>query len=286
MAKYGSIVSTRGKDKIVAAMMEGKKVNITQFAAGTGGGSYYQPTEDQNALLDEKWRGPIAESKVNEDSPNIIEITAVIPPNEGGFTIREIAAFDADGDMIVIANTPDTEKVIITSGAAGEVKLTIYMEISNASAVELKIDPYTVTATKQDLINHDNSNNAHPDKFADKAAFIGHANNKDIHVTPEKVQNYDTAFSGLIEHVENKGIHTSLADKEKWNIGAETAATAAGNIQELGIGISELEGKLARLEDGVFNDITGNPYMVRFTNLEGIKLTKGIYNKSKNRIEC
>lgn len=286
MGKYGSLVTVIGKDKIVTAMMEGKKINITQFAAGTGGGAYYQPTEEQNALADEKWRGAIAESKVNEDSPNIIEIVAVIPPNEGGFTIREIAAFDEDGDMIVIANTPDTEKVIITSGAAGEVKLTIYMEISNASVVELKIDPYTVTATKQDLENHDKSNNAHPDKYADKAAFAGHINNKDIHVTAEKLQNYDTAFTGLIDHIENEEIHVTPLEKGKWDVGADTADTAMVNIAGLGIEFSALEGKLARLEDGIFNDITGNPYMVRFTNLEGIVLTKGIYNKAKNRIEC
>lgn len=286
MAKYGSIVTTRGKDKIAASIMEGTKIKLTEFAAGTGGGQFYQPIEEQDALIDEQWRGPIAESRINEDSPNIIDIIGVIPPDEGGFTIREIAAFDEDGDMIVIANTPDIEKVIITSGAAGEVALKIYMEISNASVVELKIDPYTVTATKQDLENHDKSNNAHPDKFADKAAFDGHINNKDIHVTAEKLQNYDTAFSGLIDHVENQEIHTNPGEKERWDIGATTAATAADEIQGLGIGLSELEGKLARLEDGVFNDITGNPYMVRFTNLEGIKLTKGIYNKSKNRIEC
>lgn len=286
MGKYGSLVTTRGKDKIVTAMTEGKKINITQFAAGTGGGSYYQPTEGQTSLLDERWRGAITESKVNIDSPNIIEIVAVIPPNEGGFTIREIAAFDEDGDMIVVANTPDTEKVIITSGAAGEVKLTIYMEISNASVVELKIDPYTVTATKKDLENHDKSNNAHPGKFADKAAFTGHINNTDLHVTAEKIQNYDTAFTGLIEHIENKGIHVNLLDKEKWNVGSATAENAMTNISTLSNDLSVVEGKLARLEDGVFNDITGNPYMVRFTNLEGIKLTKGIYNKAKNRIEC
>lgn len=286
MGKYGSLVTLKGKDKIVKAMMEGKKINVTEFAAGTGSGKYYQPTEDQSALLDEKWRGPITECKVNEDSPNIIEIVAIIPPEEGGFTIREIAAFDEDGDMIVIANTPDTEKVIITSGAAGEVKLTIYMEISNASVVELKIDPYTVTATKQDLENHDKSNNAHEGKFADQAAFAGHINNKDIHVTAEKIHNYDTALTGLIEHVENEGIHTKPSDKEKWNVGADKAQEATEGIQRLNVEMSTIEGKLARLEDGVFNDITGNPYMVKFTDLEGIKLTKGIYNKTKNRIEC
>ena len=141
MAKYGSIVTAKGKEKITKAILDGKKVNITEFAAGDGGGQYYQPTEIQTALNGEKWRGAVQECKVNHESPNLIEIIAVIPPNEGGFTIREIGAFDDEGNLIVIANCPDTEKVIITTGAAGEVKLAIYMEISNAEVIELKVDP-------------------------------------------------------------------------------------------------------------------------------------------------
>lgn len=286
MAKYGSIVTEKGKEKITKAILEGTKVNITEFAAGDGGGSYYQPTEKQTALKGEKWRGNIQESKVNADSPNIIEIIGVIPPEKGGFTIREMGAFDADGNLIVIANTPDTEKVIITSGAAGEVKLTIYMEISNAEIIELKVDPYTVSATKADLDKHNKSPQAHLGQFADKGQFVSHIENKDIHVTKEILTNYEKAFTGLGEHVENKDIHVTKQQKEEW---AEAAIKADKNEKELqvvGVSLSEMKGQLQRLEDGVFNDITGNPFTVSFKNLEGINLIKGNYNKIKNRIEC
>ena len=56
---------------------------------------------------------------VNPDSPNIIDVLAVIPSDVGGWTIREMCVKDEEGNMIAVCNTPDTEKVIITSGANG-----------------------------------------------------------------------------------------------------------------------------------------------------------------------
>jgi hypothetical protein len=40
------------------------------------------------------------------------------------------------------------------------------------------------------------------------------------------------------------------------------------------------------VEDGIFNNITGNPYLVSFDSLDGIVLTKGIWNADRKRIEC
>ena len=286
MAKYGSLVTIKGKEKIVKAIKEGAKVDIKEFAAGDGAGSYYQPMEDQTALKGEKWRGNVQEVKINPESPNMIEIIAVIPPDEGGFTIREVGAFDTEGNLIVVANTPDTEKVIITSGAAGEVRLTIYMEIANAEIIELKVDPYTVSATKADLEQHNKSPNAHEGQFADQGQFIAHVENSEIHVTKQMKENYDKAFKGLTEHVENEDVHVTIEQKSNWTDGAKKADKNAQELQGMNIDLSELKGKLQRLEDGVFNDITGNPFTVSFKDLEGIKLIKGNYNRNRNRIEC
>lgn len=287
MAKYGSIVTLKGKEKITRASIEDNaKINITEFAAGDGGGSYYQPIELQTELKNEKWRGAVSLCRVNPVSPNMIEIVAVIPPDQGGFTIREIAAFDEAGDMIVIANTPDTEKVVISTGAAGEIKLTIYMEISNAELITLKIDPNTVTATKQDLENHNTDPDAHRGKFAEKVEFENHTANRELHVTRELKENYDTAIAGLTQHAGNADIHVEKSQKESWsNAAVKTALNEAELIQHKNK-MTEMEGKLTRLEDAVFNDITGNPYTISFSNLDGIDLIKGNYNKLRNRIEC
>ena len=286
---YGTLVTDCGIQLIAAAVMEGKKINITDLAVGDGGGAYYQPTPNMTGLKNECWSGPIKSVSVNEDSPNMIDITAIIPSTVGGFTIREMAVKDDVKNTIAICNTPDTEKVIISSGAAGEIELTMHIEISNADAISFIIDPNVVTATKKDIEDHDASKTAHAAEFEKKADVTdlnAHANNTDIHVNPSTMANYDTAISGLIEHKEDTKIHVTAEEKASWTEGAEQAAADANKVTEALNAIAGIESRVSRVEDGLFNNITGNPFLASFDSLDGITLVKGIWNEERKRIEC
>ena len=123
---YGTVVTSAGLALVTAATMRGEKVKLKYLAVGDGGGQYYQPSADMTALKNEKWRGEVNSVQINPDSPNMIDIVAVIPATVGGFTIREMSVqTEGDDVMFAVCNTPDTEKVIITTGAAGEVELTM-----------------------------------------------------------------------------------------------------------------------------------------------------------------
>lgn len=286
---YGTLVTDCGIQLITAAVMEGKKINITDLAVGDGGGAYYQPTPNMTGLKNECWSGPIKSVSVNKDSPNMIDITAIIPSTVGGFTIREMAVKDDVKNTIAICNTPDTEKVIISSGAAGEIELTMHIEISNADAISFIIDPNVVTATKKDIEDHDASKTAHAAEFEKKADVTdlnAHANNTDIHVNPSTMGNYDTAISGLIEHKEDTKIHVTAEEKASWTEGAEQAAADANRVNEALNAIAGIESRVSRVEDGLFNNITGNPFLASFDSLDGITLVKGIWNEERKRIEC
>lgn len=286
---YGTLVTDCGIQLIAAAVMEGKKINITDLAVGDGGGAYYQPTPNMMGLKNECWSGPIKSVSVNKDSPNMIDITAIIPSTVGGFTIREMAVKDDVKNTIAICNTPDTEKVIISSGAAGEIELTMHIEISNADAISFIIDPNVVTATKKDIEDHDASKTAHAAEFEKKADVTdlnAHANNTDIHVNPSTMANYDTAISGLIEHKEDTKIHVTAEEKASWTEGAEQAAADANRVTEALNAIAGIESRVSRVEDGLFNNITGNPFLASFDSLDGITLVKGIWNEERKRIEC
>lgn len=286
---YGTLVTDCGIQLIAAAVMEGKKINITDLAVGDGGGAYYQPTPNMTGLKNECWSGPIKSVSVNKDSPNMIDITAIIPSTVGGFTIREMAVKDDVKNTIAICNTPDTEKVIISSGAAGEIELTMHIEISNADAISFIIDPNVVTATKKDIADHDASKTAHAAEFEKKADVTdlnAHANNTDIHVNPSTMGNYDTAISGLIEHKEDTKIHVTAEEKASWTEGAEQAAAGANRVTEALNAIAGIESRVSRVEDGLFNNITGNPFLASFDSLDGITLVKGIWNEERKRIEC
>ena len=95
--KYGSIVTDVGVQLITEAVMEGQKVNITTLAVGDGGGSYYKPNSTMTALKGEKWRGKVNRVEVNEKSPNMIDVVAVVPSDVGGWTIREMGVFGRRG---------------------------------------------------------------------------------------------------------------------------------------------------------------------------------------------
>lgn len=95
---YGSIVTDVGVQLITQAVMEGQKVNIVKLAVGDGGGSYYKPDSTMTALKGEKWRGDVTRVEVNEQSPNMIDIVAVVPSDVGGWTIREMGVFDDDAE--------------------------------------------------------------------------------------------------------------------------------------------------------------------------------------------
>lgn len=150
-SKYYAIVTDLGTSKMLRAIKDGKKVNVTHIAVGDGEGEYYKPTAEMTALKNELWRGEVNSCRISEESENLLIIESVIPSDAGGFTVREMAAFDEEGEMIAICNTPDTQKVRVSDGVAHELKLAIEVALSNTDSVQLIIDPNVVTATKKDI---------------------------------------------------------------------------------------------------------------------------------------
>lgn len=170
---YGTLITDAGVNAVFVATTEGEKVNIVSFGVGDGDGSYYMPTTDMTELVNEKWRGAVGAYEVNKNSPNMIDVRATVPMDVGGFTIRELAVFSDDGTMVAIANTPDIEKVYMENGIFGAVDVTMKIVLTNAGTLNFIIDSSTITATAEDLANHDKDPDAHAELFANhKGASI------------------------------------------------------------------------------------------------------------------
>lgn len=148
---YFTIVTNVGTAEMLSAINEERKVNITEFAVGDGGGMYYTPDTGMTELKREVWRGNVNSCKISKDNENVLEVESVIPSDVGGFTVREMALFDDKGNMIAICNTPDTMKVKVSDGVAHELSLSMEILLSNTDSVELVVDPNVVVATKKDL---------------------------------------------------------------------------------------------------------------------------------------
>lgn len=150
-AEFYAVVTDMGTKKMLEAVSKDRKVNITEFAVGDGGGEAYKPTTDMMELRGEAWRGEVNSCEINPESENILIIKSVIPSDVGGFTIREMGVFDEEGTMIAVCNTPDTQKVKVTDGVVHELALSMEIALSNTDSVKLVVDPSVVMATKKDL---------------------------------------------------------------------------------------------------------------------------------------
>lgn len=125
-----------------------------------------------------------------------------------------------------------------------------------------------------------------PDVTGIEVLLNGHIGNSDIHVTAQQTASYDAAVASLIEHNENTAIHVTAEEKAAWTQAAQDATEAQAKATEALNTVSALDSRVSRVEDGLFNNITGNPFLASFDSLDGITLVKGIWNEERKRIEC
>ena len=184
--QYGTKVTTLGASRITACILAGTKLKITQAAAGDGGGGYYVPTVDQTELMGEMWRGPIVSAVQNPAVPNMLDVKIVIDDSVGNFVCREMGLYSEDGVLIAVCNTPDTEKVAISTGVDGRLTMVMHIVVADASVLEFTIVPALDVVSREDLERAIEEHNIDPASHADirqaiPAAVDAHNSASDVH---------------------------------------------------------------------------------------------------------
>jgi len=151
--KFYAIVTNLGAAKIANAVSLGTKLNITQMAVGDGGGTLPTPNASQTKLVNEVRRAALNSLTVDENNSSQIIAEQVIPETEGGFWIREMGLFDADGTLIAVRNTAETSKPQLQEGSGRTQRLRMMIIVSSIDAVTLRVDPAVVLATRQYVDN-------------------------------------------------------------------------------------------------------------------------------------
>jgi len=151
--KFYAIVTNLGAAKIANAVSLGTKLSITQMAVGDGGGTLPTPNASQTKLVNEVRRAALNSLTVDENNSSQIIAEQVIPETEGGFWIREMGLFDADGTLIAVCNTAETYKPQLQEGSGRTQRLRMMIIVSSTDAVTLKVDPSVVLATRQYVDN-------------------------------------------------------------------------------------------------------------------------------------
>ncbi|HHW8983435.1 phage tail-collar fiber domain-containing protein [Citrobacter freundii] len=165
--KFKTIITTAGAAKLAAATVPGgKKVNLTAMAVGDGGGALPEPNVGQVKLINEVWRHAL--NKISQDNKNKNYIVAelVIPPEVGGFWMRELGLYDDAGTLIAVANMAESYKPELAEGSGRAQTCRMVIIVSSVASVELSIDATTVMATQDyvddKLAEHEQSRR-HPD---------------------------------------------------------------------------------------------------------------------------
>ena len=184
--QYGTKVTTLGASRITACILAGTKLKITQAAAGDGGGGYYVPTVDQTELMGEMWRGPIVSAVQTPAVPNMLDVKIVIDDSVGNFVCREMGLYSEDGVLIAVCNTPDTEKVAISTGVDGRLTMVMHIVVADASVLEFTIVPALDVVSREDLERAIEEHNIDPASHADirqaiPAAVDAHNSASDVH---------------------------------------------------------------------------------------------------------
>jgi phage-related tail fiber protein len=143
-----------GLAKRAAAEAGGVLLAPTELAVGDGGGVYHEPEALLGGLVNEVWRGPVNKIYVHQVQDNLVVIEAKIPPDLGGWDIREAAIYDSAGALIAVGKYPLTVKPAPGSGGEKEIIVRGGLRVSNGGDVVLQIDASLVMASQEYVDAH------------------------------------------------------------------------------------------------------------------------------------
>ena len=173
--KYKTVITKAGAIKLAAATVpNGKKVNFTAMAIGDGGGTLPVPDASQTKLVNEVWRHTL--NKISQDNKNQNYVIAelLIPPETGGFWMREMGLYDDTGTLIAVGNMAESYKPELAEGSGRAQTVRMVIMVSDIESVELTIDTSTVMATQDyvddKLAEHEKSRR-HPDATLTEKGF-------------------------------------------------------------------------------------------------------------------
>ncbi|ANE58230.1 TPA: tail fiber protein [Escherichia coli] len=174
--KFKTVITDTGAKKLAqAAAPGGNPVRLTHMAVGDGGGTLPTPDSKQTRLVHEVWRHTVNRVILDATHQNRIIAELVIPPETGGFWIREIGVFDEHGDLIAVGNTAESYKPAVAEGSGRAQTFRTILTVSSTATVALTVDNTMVMATVDyvdDKLKEHEHSRRHPDASLTAKGFV------------------------------------------------------------------------------------------------------------------
>ncbi|EPJ4165314.1 phage tail protein [Citrobacter freundii] len=177
MPKFKTVITTVGAAKIAAVLAGTSTIVLdsnARMAVGDGNGTLPTPDPSQTSLVKEVYRAALNTASIDASNPKNIIAELIIPPDKGGFWMREMALYDAAGTLLAVGNMAETYKPSLSEGAGRKQVIRMVIAVSDVTAVTITMDSSTVMATQDyvdsKLSDHEKSRK-HPDATLTEKGF-------------------------------------------------------------------------------------------------------------------
>ncbi len=148
-SQFFAILTAVGEAKQANANALGVPWTFAQMGVGDANNTEPVPSRTQTKLINERRRAPLNQLTVDPKDASIIISEQVIPPDVGGWWIREIGLYDTAGDLVAVANCAPSYKPLLAQGTGKTQVVRLNLVVSSSANVQLKIDPAVVLATRE-----------------------------------------------------------------------------------------------------------------------------------------
>ena len=230
--KYKTVITRAGAIKLAAATVpNGKKVNFTAMAIGDGGGTLPTPDASQTKLINEIWRHGLNKISQDKKNKNYVVAELLIPPETGGFWMREMGLYDDTGTLIAVGNMAESYKPELAEGSGRAQTLRMVIMVSDIESVELTIDTTLVMATQDyvdDKIAEHEQSRRHPDATLKEKGFTQLSSATDS--TSEALAATPKAVKAVYDLADGKYTAQDATTKQKGIVQLSSATDSTSDV--------------------------------------------------------
>jgi phage-related tail fiber protein len=146
---FGGMLTTQGAAKKTNCDALGIPWEPRYMLIGDANGADPVPNPSQTKLVNQVYRAQLNQLRVSPTDDNVLIAELVLPPDVGGWWIRELALEDKDGVFSAVANAAPSYKPLLAQGSGRNQVVRMHIITSGTTNIQLKIDPSVVLATRE-----------------------------------------------------------------------------------------------------------------------------------------
>ena len=145
---FGGLLTALGAAKKTNCDALGIPWQPSHMLIGDANGVAPTPDASQTQLINQVHRAPLNQLHTSPTDPNVLIAEVVLPPEVGGWWMRELALEDSDGVFCAVANLPPSYKPLLAQGSGRNQVVRMHIITNGTANIQLKIDPAVVLATR------------------------------------------------------------------------------------------------------------------------------------------